>query len=725
MSSVPDRDPEDDALVGDADEASGWSEHAWVRKAMAFNGRPAAVAMLLAALFVLIYWGDTLEPWRNLTFDAHHQAAPRSAEHLPVQIVEIDEASLQEFGQWPWPRHLVADLIQGVSIRGAIVVGLDLIFPEPDRLSPHAVIEGRPDVDDTLVEALRTLPSNDDALAAVVGRFPVVLGRAALEGEVAEAWYDRDPPMPTTNLIDPVLLDALPKADAVVTNLSALENSAIGFGILNGPPDADGVVRRVPLAMNINGRPHATMILEVLRVALGHPEVTFHGDADGIDGVDIGGNFFASDPDGRIRPHFTHSLEDRFVSAGDVLAGRVAPDAFENQVVLIGVTGIGVIDKRSTPVSPLVHGVEIQAQVLENLLLGNRLVRPVWADPFEAGVLLFAGLLVILLMPARPIWQTSAAFLLATVAAGALTHYGFVSRNLLLDPVLPSFLAALVFLSMLTILLAELDRRRRALRQALQNERVAAAQVAGELKAARDIQLGILPDPKNIDHLPPTVSVSAFLESAKAVGGDLYDLFMVDGDRLFFLVGDVTGKGVPASLFMALSKAMSKSAALRAGSESMDVIIDMANEEISRENPASLFVTVFAGIVDSRTGSIEFCNAGHEDPHILRPDGSVHPLQCDGGPPLCVFEGFPYPLERVTLAPGETLVITTDGVTEAKRADGVFYGHDRLVRALEQAAGQTDLHEAIAGLAGDVRRFEAGADPTDDLTVLAVRFNGP
>ena len=278
---------------------------------------------------------------------------------------------------------------------------------------------------------------------------------------------------------------------------------------------------------------------------------------------------------------------------------------------------------------------------------------------------------------------------------------------------------------MLTILLAELDRRRRALREALQQERVAAAQVAGELKAARDIQLGILPDPKAIDGLPPSLSVSAFLESAKAVGGDLYDLFMVDDDRLFFLVGDVTGKGVPASLFMALSKAMSKSAALRAGSESMDVIIDMANEEISRENPASLFVTVFAGIVDSRAGTIEFCNAGHEDPHILLPDGSVRPLPCEGGPPLCVFEGFPYPLERVTLAPGETLVITTDGVTEAKRADGTFYGHDRLVSALEHAAGETDLHEAIAGLAGDVRRFEAGADPTDDLTVLAVRFNGP
>ena len=721
----PPETAKNETLVGEADEHAAGRGRFWATSVMAFRGRPAAVGLLVTALFVLIYWGDTLEPWRDLTFDLHHQAAPREAEHLPVQIVEIDEASLTEFGQWPWPRHLIADLIQGAAFRGAIVVGLDLIFPEPDRLSPHSVMDGREEVPDHVLETLRSMPGNDEALAAVIGRLPVVLGRASLTGEVAEAWADRNPPMPPVRLADPSLLAALPAGDAVVTNLPAFEQRAIGYGILNGPPERDGVVRRVPLAMNINGQPHSTMILEVLRVALGAPEVTFQGSAGKIEGVDIGGNFFPSDGDGRIRPHFTHSLEDRYVPAGDVLAGRIAADAFRDQIVLIGVTGIGIIDKRSTPLSAEVHGVEIQAQVLENLLLGNRLIRPDWADWFEAAILVLGGFLVILLMPLLPIWATTILFLVETVAAGVIAHQGFVAHNLLLDAVLPSFLAALVFLSMLAIMLAELEQRRRALRQALQNERVVAAQVAGELKAARDIQLGILPDPAAIDGLPPTVSVHAFLESAKEVGGDLYDLFMIDDRRLFFLVGDVTGKGVPASLFMALSKAMSKSAALRGGGMTMDAIIELANEEISRENPASLFVTVFAGVIDSETGDIQFCNAGHENPHILSPDGTVRVLECDGGPPLCVFEGFPYPLETVTLAAGETLVITTDGVTEAKRAAGDYYGGDRLKTALGHAAGEADLRAAVDGMVADVRGFEAGADPTDDLTVLAVRFNGP
>lgn len=724
MARDPNSQSEDPALVQDSDEVAVWSDRPIVRWAMAFKGRPAALVALFIAVFILIYWGDTLEPWRNFTFDAHHQAAPRSTERLPVQIVEIDEASLQEFGQWPWPRHLVADLIQGVSVRGAIVVGLDLIFPEPDRLSPHAVVQGRPEVSDDVVAALQSVPSNDEAFAAVIGRLPVVLGRASLAGEVAEAWVDKDPPMPPTGLSDASLLAALPKGDAVVTNLPMLEERAIGFGILNGPPDEDGVVRRVPLAMNVGGQPHGTMILEVLRVALGAPEVTFLGSDGVIEGVDIGGNFFPTDKDGRIRPHFTHSLEGRFISAGDVLAGRVAQNEFENQVVLIGVTGIGVIDKRSTPVSALVHGVEIQAQVLENLLEGNRLVRPDWAEPSEAALLIIISAIIILLMPIRPIWQTGLFFVCAIAVAGGLTHFAFVSRNYLIDPLLPSLLSALIFLSMLSILLAEMDRRRRALRQALQQERVVAARVAGELKAARDIQLGILPNPNAIEGLPSTVSVNAFLESAKEVGGDLYDLFMIDDKRLFFLVGDVTGKGVPASLFMALSKAMSKSAALRGADQAMDAIFDIANAEISRENPASLFVTVFAGVVDAETGYIEFCNAGHEDPHILSADGTVRPLQCDGGPPLCVFEGFPYPLENVTLAPGETLLVTTDGVTEARRADGALYGHDRLLSVLSAASTEPDLDHAVSNIVRDVRDFEAGVDPTDDLTVLAVRFTG-
>ncbi len=718
-----------DSLVHDADEVStGWSGKSWAKLIVSGKGRPVALVMLAILVAIILLFGDALEPWRNISFDSHHIAAPRTAEVLPIRIVEIDEKSLQEYGQWPWPRHLLADLIQGVSFRGAIVIGLDLIFPEPDRMSPHLMAESLDEVDNDVRDALRAVPSNDEVFSRVLGRLPVVLGRAALNGVAAEAWVDRDPPFPPTVLQHPSLIDALPEAGAVLTNLPSLEQNAIGFGVLNGPPDADGVVRKVPTALNIGGKPHASMTLEVLRVALGSPQALFVGTDGVIEGIDINGNFFPTDSNGMLRPHFTHSLDDRFLSAADVLSGSVDANAFENQIVLIGVTGIGVIDKRATPVSARVHGVEIQAQVLENLLHGTRLVRPDWTVIAETCTLVFLGGLIVFLMPIRPVWATSAIFLAGIIASIVGSHYAFAAEHVLLDPLLPSFMATIIFLTMLGALLTEMDRRRRALRSALQKERVSAAKIAGELQAARDIQLGILPKLDALSGVPDSIQINAFLESAKEVGGDLYDAFVLEDGRLFFLVGDVTGKGVPASLFMALSKVMSKGAALRGGGSGtewgMDAVMELANDEISRENPADLFVTMFAGVVDGATGKIEFCNAGHENPHIISSDGSVRELECDGGPPLCVFEGFPYPREEVTLGPGEVLVITTDGVTEARNYDGGFYGHDRLITALKKVAAESDLDTGLDHLVQDVRRFEDGIDPTDDLTLMALRFTG-
>jgi len=723
-------------LVRDADEEIGagaerdlsesaWSDKEWARLVVAGKGRPVALLVMLIAAAVLTFSGDALQAWRNIAFDINHTLSPRVAESLPVRVVEIDEASLRTYGQWPWPRHVIAELVQGVVLRGALAVGLDLIFPEPDRLSPQALVEFRSELPEDLRTALQGLPSNDETFANVIGRLPVVLGRAAVNGLAAEPWQEADPIYPPTGLQDASLLDRLPKADAVVANLPELEARAIGIGTLNGPPDADGVVRRVPLAVNVAGRAHASMTLEVLRVALGSPTSVLLGDGGRIDGVDIGGNIFPTDPDGRIQPYFTPSLDDRFVSAGDILSGIVAPDAFENRLVLVGVTGIGVIDNRSTPVSALVHGVEIQAQVLENLLLGARLIRPAWAGFAEACLLLLLGGSAIYLMPLRPVWVTAGVFLAGVAAAMAASYGAFAGQRLLLDPLLPSVFAAAVFLMMLGALLTEMDRRRRSLRAALQKERVSAARIAGELQAARDIQMGILPDVTALKGLPDTVQIHAFLESAKEVGGDLYDAFLIDEGKLFFLVGDVTGKGIPASLFMALSKAMSKSAALRGTDHAMDAIMEMANDEISRENPAELFITVFAGIIDGATGRVEFCNAGHENPHIVGADGSVRVLDCDGGPPLCVLEGFPYPKEEMVLAPGETLVITTDGVTEARNKAGELYGHERLETGLRRLGREADLKSGLDALVDDVRKFENGVDPTDDLTLMAIRFTGP
>jgi adenylate cyclase len=189
------------------------------------------------------------------------------------------------------------------------------------------------------------------------------------------------------------------------------------------------------------------------------------------------------------------------------------------------------------------------------------------------------------------------------------------------------------------------------------------------------------------------------------------------------MVGDVTGKGVPASLFMALAKALSKSVMLREGSDLERAVME-ANEEISRENTAEFFVTALLGVLDIETGEVELCNAGHENPIVVSPDGSIKFLEMDGGPPLCAFEDFPYPAEPVTLAKGETLVIITDGVTEAQSPDGVLFGRERLIDVLTRQSPGEASGEIIDDLVSTALAFEAGAEATDDLTIMTVGYLG-
>ena len=197
---------------------------------------------------------------------------------------------------------------------------------------------------------------------------------------------------------------------------------------------------------------------------------------------------------------------------------------------------------------------------------------------------------------------------------------------------------------------------------------------------------------------------------------------------MFFRVEDVAGKGLPASIFMAVSKALHKSAALRSRPDhetGIGEVMRAANQEIARDNPETLFVTVFAGILDLRTGELNWCNAGHDSPFCLRP-GQIIPTRLEGesGPPLCIIEGYAYRSERYRLLPGEALCSFTDGVTEAMNADDELYGRQRLSSVLESSFGATDAIQLVNAVRDDVRAFVLNTERSDDLTILALLWNG-
>jgi sigma-B regulation protein RsbU (phosphoserine phosphatase) len=257
------------------------------------------------------------------------------------------------------------------------------------------------------------------------------------------------------------------------------------------------------------------------------------------------------------------------------------------------------------------------------------------------------------------------------------------------------------------------------LKDALQNRDNFVA-LQQELEVARNIQLSILPQKFLPFPQQKRFELDAFIETAQEVGGDFYDFFMIDSNKLGFVIGDVSGKGVPAAIFMAVSKTALKSTALR--NLPADVCLQTINKTLTRESLAHMYVTVIFGILDIKNGVVEYCNAGHNAPYILKNDGNITPLQATGGIPLGYIEDYVYEKHSIRLEPGETIFFYTDGVTEALNSKEHEFTEQRLIQALKQhnAAPLSKLNRSIVK---EIKKFTGGIPQSDDITLLALKYS--
>jgi phosphoserine phosphatase RsbU/P len=266
----------------------------------------------------------------------------------------------------------------------------------------------------------------------------------------------------------------------------------------------------------------------------------------------------------------------------------------------------------------------------------------------------------------------------------------------------------------------EMTRRLNESIEHLKETTAAKERIESELQIAHEIQMSMVP--KTFPPFPDRSEFDIFatLVPAKEVGGDLYDFFFLDDDHLCFAVGDVSGKGVPASLFMAVTKTLFRATAGNGGTPGE--ILARLNTEICRDNESCMFVTFFCGILNIRTGQVDYSNGGHNLPYYLHHD-SVSPLKNTGGRALGLVEQSPYASGRVVLKPGEALLLYTDGVTEAMDASDTLYSDQRLAEFLATNRGSAP-RQIIGDLVSDVRHFAGAAPQSDDITALALRYFG-
>ncbi|MFO1413928.1 MAG: CHASE2 domain-containing protein [Burkholderiales bacterium] len=681
--------------------------------------------VLLLVLAGVIAWGPRWTARLQAAwFDACQVVVPRQPVSMPVTVVVIDERSLARYGQWPWPRTLLAELIGRIGHDGPLAIGVDILMPEPDRLSPEQILQSARRDDPVLAGRLAALPTNDGVLADAIARQPVVLGYAGLPTAT-----DAKPLAPPFMIVDRGGAgdDAAPGTLAfagALVNVPQLDRAAAGHGLLSASPEDATIVRRAPLVARVADRFVPSLAAEMLRVALGPPAFRLFARGPGVGALGIADLTLPTEPDGQVRLHFARLDGRRDVSASDVLAGRVDPALFQRKLVLVSVTALALGDWLQTPLGERMPGGEVHAQLLENVFDQSWLTRPRTAAWWEAALFVALGLVLVY---ATPRWKPARSALLALACVLVMLAAGFAAfaaHRVLLDAAVPSVALLLLFGCLLLLTLGEATRQRRALERAIQAQREEAAYMAGELQAAQRIQAGFLP--RAGAFADPRAEIAAAMQPAREVGGDLYDFFARDRDRLFFLVGDVAGKGLSASLFMAMGKALTKSVALRDADATTSDILRAADREIARDNAESFFITAVAGTLDLRTGVLEYCNAGHENPFVLRPDqGDCARLPDGAGPPLCTVDDFAYVSGRYAMAAGEVVCVVTDGVGDAQAPGGARYGVPRLLTLLTGLARPgVSAPAVVEAVRGDVAAFAADAEPADDVTVLALRWNG-
>jgi adenylate cyclase len=430
-------------------------------------GLARAICVLLLFALVPLRLADPrpLQELRTRTFDFFQVLRPRPQEIRPVVIVDIDEASLKTIGQWPWPRTTVADLVTQITQLGAVAIGFDIIFPEPDRMSPAIAERSFRGIDAETRAKLDSLPSNDEALADAIKHSRVVVGQAgAATPEVKTA---ADAALQTGFAVrGPDARPYLVTFAGLLRNVPVIEQAAAGRGLFSINPESDGIIRRVPVIMTAQGSMVPSLSLEMLRVVTGSSAILVRVDEAGVQSVAVPGLEVPTDRNGQFWVHFNHHDPERYVSAKDVLQGNVPPDRLAGKLVLIGTSAIGLLDLKTTPLDAAIPGVEVHAQILESVLSKSSLVNPNYAIGAELALAVLFGLAIIVAAPMLP--ASIVIVLGGCLIAGliGLSLYLFVEHNLLIDFTYPLISSWLIYLVLTFVNYFREQKQRRQIRSA-------------------------------------------------------------------------------------------------------------------------------------------------------------------------------------------------------------------------------------------------------------------
>jgi serine phosphatase RsbU (regulator of sigma subunit)/CHASE2 domain-containing sensor protein len=681
-----------------------------------FSGkwRPSFVYDLVAPVAIalgMVFFADTslFQKLENITLDLRFRArAPQDPPADPrLLLVSIDGASLERFGRWPWPRERHGDLCKLLAVNDPAVVAFDIFFTEA----------GNPEDDAYLVESAQGLPS-------------LVTGALADDSGNGIA-----PDAVRTKPIRSIHGDrkAIPGNSGALLPIPAL-GAVSWMGFVNSEPSGvDGVRRRVPLLWRVGDDAYPTLALETLLLL-------WKAEPDQVD-VRLGEWMELPGPEGRRRIPITASGElwlnyrakesyskwsyQALVAAlyRDATGEEALPanvPAVKGKIVVIGQVEPGLTDLGPSPLeatSPLV----LTWLTALNSILKDDYLRIVPLLPWALVIWVAVAWSTLLGLRNEHILRS----LLMPVAIVSLylglTLALFALKSIAIPVAVPVLGFAIVHVGKIsTEWIEEVFAERRISAELLRTTE-AKKLLEQELGIARDIQMSTLPQefPPFPDR--PEIDLHAIIIPAKYVGGDLYEFFFVGENKLFFVIGDVSGKGVPAALFMTMALAVLRSHVI-AGRSPAETL-RRSNDVLALRNERCTFVTIFCGLLDTETGCVRYANGGHNPPVLMDGEGGVSFLEAEGTA-IGAIEGLEFEERELYLKPDQGLFLYTDGVTEAIDKSEELFSDERLLGALNVRHRAFTAEQVIGRVNRQLTEFVGEALQFDDITALALFYRG-
>jgi serine phosphatase RsbU (regulator of sigma subunit)/CHASE2 domain-containing sensor protein len=667
--------------------------------------RAAAAGVLIALAAGLLAASPALDGLRGFSIDLLTMLRWRAFgdAHLPAAspavVLALDEETFRTppFEGSPsvtWTPE-IGRVLTAIIDAGAKVVGFDIVFPT--SIEQSAVPFG----DETLGARLRGF--DRDYLRALA------LGARAGKVVLGEVQHQADPVLPSPG-----------------------QRAAVGFGrnirALNVYDDPDGVIRRMPLVFMVDGEPVPSMAAELAARATGAPasaKVATAGAVAGTitlnfaGGVDDIPTFSLADLRACIekddKDFFRRHFDGKVVLIGSVLdiedrkitskRFATAPEGARGDRCALTTPAVGQTFPRDS-----ISGVYVQATAVNNLLRGDVLTE---FDRISTGIASFA-LAALAVAAALALGPTGAALTFLGIAAVWSAGATIAFRDALAVPLVEPLMTALGALGATTgyrLVVAD---------------RIMAAQIAqkrareAEMASAAAIQRAMLPSMQPSDFTEGQLDIFAHMIPAREVGGDLYDIVKLDGNRVVITIGDVCGKGVPASLFMAITQTVMR--LVVCSGQDLQAEIKAVNKMLVANNREVMFTTLFCGVIDVPSGTMTYCNCGHNPPLVLRRGESTFEPLRSCGPPLAIVDDVSYLQRSIALAPGDMVLLYTDGVTEAESSQSAQFGEKRLEQAILEMRGHP-ARRVVEHVIKRVAEFAKGAPQSDDITCVAIVRN--